>query len=114
LRRRLTHLIRVFRRSLGALGLRVVGGIFPVQTLVCRCRRQALRLHHRLLRSGVRTVLRTIRCTGQAGISFVLNARHTLTDIEHAMSALAYAWHGNLSDHKEERNEPADLGYRMA
>ena len=91
MRKRLLLLIRTFRHELALLGLRSIGGLFPVQTLACPTTEQARRIHRCLRRLGIHTLLRRLRCSGQAGISFVLNAGHTLRELELAIGGLNQA-----------------------
>jgi 8-amino-7-oxononanoate synthase len=79
LRLRLGSLIRGFRQRLAVSGWRVAGGYFPVQTVLCRGVAHA---HETLLRLGIQTVPQ------KAGLSFVLTARHTQSEVEQAARAL--------------------------
>lgn len=79
LRLRLAWLIHSFRRSLAGRGWQVGAGCFPVQTLGGP---GAIDAYEALLRLGVQTVPQ------RAGLSFVLTARHTHSDIEQAARAL--------------------------
>ena len=91
LRRRLAGLVRLFRSTASGLGLRVRGGLFPVQSLAELPRPDVLALHGRLLRRGVRTVLRRSRRGSSGCISFILTARHSPADIYRAVEALSDA-----------------------
>jgi hypothetical protein len=48
-------------------------------------------LHDRLLRAGIRTVLHKAHSGSGALISFIITARHTFDDIDHAATALSTA-----------------------
>jgi 8-amino-7-oxononanoate synthase len=89
LRRHLRSLIRTFRSWLGQLGWRSVGGLFPVQSLVFQSPEKARQLYRKLQQWDVHTVLRHIRCSGHVAVSFVLNARHTIRELEIVLSRLA-------------------------
>jgi len=91
LRRHLACLIQHMRDGMSRLGLRLIGGLFPVQTLAFSSRSLASRTHAALQEAGVRTVLRRLRCVGRIGISFVINANHSLSDVQHAITAMAHA-----------------------
>src|SRR6266542_342110 len=89
LRVRLATGVRQFRGRLGSIGISAKGGFFPVQTLAPLNGVDAAALYGRLLRLGVRTVLR--RAAGSAGakISFAITARHAPEEIERAVDVLA-------------------------
>ena len=72
-------------------GLRPLGGRFPVQDAVAPHGCDPLRLHRRLLRAGVRTVVRRPRCRGATVVSFVVSAVHRRRDIERAAWAVRQA-----------------------
>jgi 8-amino-7-oxononanoate synthase len=96
LRLRLAHLVSYFRHRLIESGFGAIGGLFPVQTLGPVPGLSAATLHERLLRLGVRTVLRN----GQAGavpqLTFVLTARHSQMELDYLVGALALAAKGNV------------------
>jgi 8-amino-7-oxononanoate synthase len=87
LRLRLASLVKHFRCSAESAGFRFTGGIFPVQTLA-PCGVDARHLHKRLLRRGVRTVLRRASQGQAARLSFVITARHTPASIDRVIDAL--------------------------
>ena len=91
LRLYLVQVIRRFRSRLTAAGFSAVGGLFPVQTLTSIPKLDAPLLHERLLRLGVRTVLRRGHNGHTPCISFLITARHTLQDIDRAVALLAKA-----------------------
>jgi 8-amino-7-oxononanoate synthase len=91
LRRRLVQVIRRFRSRLTAAGFSAVGGLFPVQTLTPIPKLNAPLLSARLLRLGVRTVLRRGHNGHTPRISFLITARHTPQDIDRAVALLAEA-----------------------
>jgi 8-amino-7-oxononanoate synthase len=91
LRRRLTGLLRRFRKHLGETGLQAIGGIFPVQTLLPGPGTDATAMQHRLLRSGIRTVAHHARNGQEARLSLLITARHTLADIGRAVAAIEEA-----------------------
>jgi 8-amino-7-oxononanoate synthase len=88
---RLARLVAHFRRRLAGAGLHAAGGLFPVQTLRTAPGVDAVGLHARLLRLGVRTVLGRGRRGECPRIRFVLNARHRGPDIDRAVEALSMA-----------------------
>ncbi|AYG69309.1 MULTISPECIES: aminotransferase class I/II-fold pyridoxal phosphate-dependent enzyme [unclassified Rhizobium] len=88
LRKRLLHLVRLFRQGLRTIGLTAQGGCFPIQTLVLPAQVSAAGLHAALEWSGVATVLHRAHRGGEMLISFLLNASHTPTDIEVGLDAL--------------------------
>lgn len=91
LRLRLAQLVRHFRKRLQETGLSASGGFFPVQTLADVPGIDAQRLHERLLRSGIKTILRRGRCGYGARLSFLITALHRPHDIDCAINAIASA-----------------------
>jgi 8-amino-7-oxononanoate synthase len=91
LRLRLAQHVRHFRQRLKEMGLSAIGGLFPVQTITPSHNLDSLAVHERLLRSGVRTVLRRSRYSGGALLTFIITASHHLSDIDVAVDALASA-----------------------
>jgi 8-amino-7-oxononanoate synthase len=89
LRLRLANLVTRFRRRAESAGYRFTGGLFPVQTLPPASKAETCRLHERLLRQGVRTVLRRALNGPGLRLSFVITARHTPESIDRAIAALA-------------------------
>lgn len=88
LRLRLAGLVTRFRSRAAKAGFRFTGELFPVQTLAPEPEAETLRRHERLLRNGVRTVLRKSGDGGGPRISFVITARHTPAAIDRAVTAL--------------------------
>jgi 8-amino-7-oxononanoate synthase len=91
LRSRLSQLVGYFRRRLAAIGFSLIGGLFPVQTLINTARLDLLRLHERLLQLGIKTVLHNNRPREEARLSFIITALHTPSQIDCAVQALAHA-----------------------
>lgn len=91
LRLRLAQLVRRFHNRLTDAGFHVTGGLFPVQTLAPVPGIDAAALHERLLRGGVRTVLRRGSHGTGPCVSFLITARHRPSDIDRAVDALTYA-----------------------
>jgi 8-amino-7-oxononanoate synthase len=89
LRLRLVKRVAQFRNRLGEIGLAAPGGLFPVQTLAPIRGLDAAALYCRLLRLGVRTVLRRARSSADPWISFLITANHTPDEIDRAAEALA-------------------------
>lgn len=89
LRGRLAQLIRRFRKRLQEIGLSATGGFFPVQTLADASGTDAQKLYERLLRSGIKTVLRRGRCGYGARLSFLITALHHPHDIDCAVNMIA-------------------------
>lgn len=90
LRARLLALVRMFRAGVARLGLRCSGGPLPVQALAPMRPKLAIALQAELARRRVR-VFAQRHGRGDARLCFVLTARHTRADVEHALSALAGA-----------------------
>ncbi len=86
LRRRLVEHVVRFRRGLP--GLLAVGSLFPVQPLELREGMDARAVYRALLGFGVRPVLHRDSSGGGSRISFVLTARHRLSEIDHAVESL--------------------------
>jgi 8-amino-7-oxononanoate synthase len=89
LRLRLWRAVRRLRVSLAALGVGIQSDAFPVQTLA-PSGTDVRRLHHELLRHGVRTVLHDAR-RGRAQLSFIVTAGHSAAHIDRAVAQLALA-----------------------
>jgi 8-amino-7-oxononanoate synthase len=94
LRLRLVNTVRRFQRGLAEMGLAADGGLFPVQTLRGIAGPSAVRLHQRLARWGVRTVLSRPRNGGEARLSFLISVRHSAMEIDRCMEILAAVAHG--------------------
>jgi 8-amino-7-oxononanoate synthase len=91
LRLRLAKLVSRFRQRLVECGFSARGGLFPVQTLSRHPRLDAVTLHGRLWRAGIGAVLHRGRNGQGAQISFVITARHSPEQIDHAVAALQMA-----------------------
>jgi 8-amino-7-oxononanoate synthase len=89
LRLRLASLVTRFRRRAENAGFKFTGGLFPVQTLADVSNAETRRLHERLLRQGVRTVLRRALHGQSLRVSFVITARHTPETIDGTITVLA-------------------------
>lgn len=85
----LVRLIHYFRGRLARIGWPALGGLFPVQTLIPQPTLDVRKLHGKLLRQGIRTVL---HCGDKGRIpclSFLITARHSRNDIDRAVNAVA-------------------------
>jgi len=80
---------RVIRFRQGLPGLHAVNSLFPVQPLELPATIDAHALHRALLGHGVRSVLHRDSRSDNPRISFVLTARHRLSEIDHAVESLA-------------------------
>jgi 8-amino-7-oxononanoate synthase len=92
LRQRLARLVDYFRGKLRQLGLRLGGGVFPMQTLAPDAAVDPAWLHQRLLAAGIRAVLHRDRLRQGARLSFLITAAHRFIDIDHVAAALASAF----------------------
>ena len=90
IRLRLAQLVRHFRKRLKEAGIPAAGGLFPVQTLLPVSDMDAIALHERLLKLGIKTVLHSGRHGCGPRISFLITARHSLSDIDKAVEALEH------------------------
>jgi len=88
LRSKLAQRVSRFRHGLKRLGLIAIPGLFPVQPLRLPEHMDARMLHEELEQQGVEAVLQR-RERGNAGISFVVTARHSLDEIDRALAHLA-------------------------
>jgi 8-amino-7-oxononanoate synthase len=88
LRCALAHRVARFRRGLGPLA--AAAGAFPVQHLRLPVCTDPTRVHARLRKRGVQTVLSRVE-SARASIAFVLTARHADHEIDEALDALATA-----------------------
>jgi hypothetical protein len=65
------------------------GGPYPVQGLPETSGAQAAEMHRRLRAHGIDTVAQALR-SGRAGrVVFILTARHTASDVDDALEAVA-------------------------
>lgn len=87
LRRRLAERVVRFRR--GVPDLVAADSMFPVQPLKLPGRIDARALYRALLGRGVRPVLHRDSNDGGSRISFVLTARHRMSEIDRAVQSLA-------------------------
>jgi 8-amino-7-oxononanoate synthase len=91
LRRRLAAMVRRLRAGLAAVGLRPLGGRFPVQVLGPPEVADPPGAHERLRQLGVACVLRRDAVGGSPQLAFVLTVRHSSRDIDRAVGAVAHA-----------------------
>jgi len=98
LRARLAQRVRRFREQLALRRLGARGGLFPVQTLTPGAARDARLVHARLAASGIRAVLHAARSGRASRISFLITARHRVSDLDRAAEALARAFAEALGD----------------
>jgi 8-amino-7-oxononanoate synthase len=88
IRLRLAQLVLNFREAVRGTGLRSSGGLFPVQTIVLDRAGDVLRLQRLLQRAGVRTAV--VRSgAARAKLVFIINALHSINEINEASRALA-------------------------
>jgi 8-amino-7-oxononanoate synthase len=86
LRQQLAERVIRFRRGLS--GVLATGSLFPVQPLRLPRTMDARSVYRRLLERGVQPVLHRDADAGSSRISFVLSARHRLSDIDYAVASL--------------------------
>jgi 8-amino-7-oxononanoate synthase len=89
LRLRLARRVRAFRRIMRASGVRMRGGMFPIQRLHVSSPHEALRVQQALGARGVRTVVERVRCRPQLAVTFVLTARHDEGQLRRAAAVLS-------------------------
>jgi 8-amino-7-oxononanoate synthase len=89
LRRQLSDAVRYFRTRVSAAGLVTLRSLFPVQTLRPGSGGDPVRLHDRLRRAGIRSVLRRGRQSRRPLLSFIITARHTTREIDRLIDVLA-------------------------
>lgn len=88
LRARLLRLVSLFRAGVERLGLHGSGGQFPVQALAPMAPALVAAAQAELLRHDVRAIAQR-HGRSRARLCFVLTARHSSADVEHALAALA-------------------------
>jgi 8-amino-7-oxononanoate synthase len=91
LRMRLAGLVSQFRTMLGALGVPLTPGLFPVQTTGADTRLDLEVVHLRLAELGVKTVLNRPRCRQGVALSFIITAEHSEADITRVAQAVKIA-----------------------
>lgn len=84
LRRRLAHLVTVFRTALDSRGVPLAAGMFPIQTVRFSAGLDVAAIHRRLGELGVRAVLHRPRCGPGLALSFILTAAHHEADVHRA------------------------------
>jgi 8-amino-7-oxononanoate synthase len=87
-RARLFQRVWRFKTRLEENGVRTAGNYFPVQSLRSRAGTSAASLHERLLSSGIQTVLHRNRHDGGSSVSFLMNAHHSVLEIDAAVDAV--------------------------
>jgi 8-amino-7-oxononanoate synthase len=87
LRMRLARLVSRFRCGLAKVGIRTIGGPFPIQTL-CLAGTDAIEIYERLRSRNVNPALLKNRNGTGAQIGFLLTARHTADAVDRAVAAL--------------------------
>jgi 8-amino-7-oxononanoate synthase len=87
LRKRLARNIARFRRNLHDAGIQSQGGFFPVQSIPIPVQTAQL-FYQRLQDLGVSTVLQQSCISQKPGISFVITARHKISDLDNAIRVL--------------------------
>jgi 8-amino-7-oxononanoate synthase len=90
IRRQLVQRIKQFRDRVAEVGIRTVGGLFPIQSLKLPVRMDARRLYQQLSDLGLQTVLRRGH-QGSPQISFIITAQHHANDIDQAARTLKAA-----------------------
>jgi len=91
LRSKLGQLVACFRRGLKSLGLLASRSLFPVQPLRLPQDMDVRAFYQELLERGIQPVLHSGSGSSNVQCSFVLTARHRLTDIDKALEALVHA-----------------------
>jgi len=91
LRLRLAQNMQSFHERLSERNMAATGGLFPVQTLRLAPEHDAVRIHERLQRRGIATVLHRGRNGNRPRISFIITAQHTRSEIERATAELLQA-----------------------
>ncbi len=89
LRARLARRVRFFRRVMRASGVKMRGGLFPLQRLPVGSPREGLRVQQALAAHGVRAVVERVRCRPQVAITFVITVRHDDGQLRRAAAVLA-------------------------
>ncbi|MFN2135551.1 MAG: aminotransferase class I/II-fold pyridoxal phosphate-dependent enzyme [Candidatus Promineifilaceae bacterium] len=87
LRARLLALVKRFRHRMQQVGVRMVGGLFPVQTLATLTGEKAVRTWRQLREAGVNALLRQDH-RRQPRLSFIVTSAHSPDDIDAAASIL--------------------------
>jgi 8-amino-7-oxononanoate synthase len=91
LRSHLATLVTQFRSGLGALGVPLTPGLFPVQSTGAGARLDLPVVHRRLAGLGVRTVLNRPRCWQGIALSFIFTAEHREADAAQVVRAVEIA-----------------------
>lgn len=105
LRRHVARLVTRFRALLDGQGIRVMAGLFPIQTVRPETRLDLRAVHRHLLELGIRAVLHRPRCERGLALSFILTAAHREPDVDRAARAIGIA----LSREPQTRNRRRQL-----
>jgi 8-amino-7-oxononanoate synthase len=91
LRRHVARLVTRFRALLDRQGIRVMAGLFPIQTVRPETRHDLRAVHRHLLELGIQAVLHRPRCERGLALSFILTAAHREPDVDWAARAIGIA-----------------------
>jgi len=91
LRGHLARLVAQFRTGLGALGVPLTPGLFPVQSTGAGAQLDVQAIHQRLTGLGVSTVLNWPRCRRGIALSFIFTAQHRQADVARVVRAVEIA-----------------------
>jgi 8-amino-7-oxononanoate synthase len=89
MRRHLAANVMRFQAGVVSLGLRVLGGLFPVQAIPASRGLDPVALHRQLLGRGIRGVVVRPPCQPGPTLAFLLTTRHASDHVDHALAALA-------------------------
>jgi 8-amino-7-oxononanoate synthase len=97
IRRHLADLVTCFRGKIHRIGFCGTRSLFPAQAVFTYPRWDPVRLHRSLGAAGVRTIVVRERAAPGTKLLFVLNALHSIDDVDQAANALAAAADGRFA-----------------
>ena len=77
--------VSIMKALLNAKGIRLSGGIFPVQSINFNDVNKANAVYNNLLKQGIQTVLTAGHNKAETAVTFIITSRHTRGEIEHAV-----------------------------
>ena len=81
-RRQLYKNVEFFRRLLSDQGIRLKGGIFPVQSWELDSQREAIGLHFQMKKKGITTAVAAPHLNRKNALLFLIRANHSIDEIE--------------------------------
>ena len=88
--------VSMMKMLLNAKGVRLNGGVFPVQSLNFNGVNKADAVYNNLLKDGIETVLTAGHKKAETAVTFIITSKHTRDEIEHAVFCVGKVLVGNV------------------